>query len=220
MGKKTPGDTHYSLKSEYKRAYMRGGNSVRNRFWRQIVSMTPYDVEILFESDSETFIKEKEVEFIKLYGKIHDNSGTLANITNGGDDKSVFSEIGEINFGKMPVYAYSIDGRYIGFYKSRKDAKERLGIKTCITNVFNNGGATSKYQLFDKYMGVSVQPKYVLDKRNGYSVFIKYNSDKEGVVFSSLLKAANYVGVSYSTLKYRLEKHGFYKNFTIKYSSK
>ena len=74
---------HPNLKSEYRRAYetIRKESSI----WNKIINKTEYDVEILFESDNYDFIKEKEIEFIILYGRISKNTGCLANLTDGGD---------------------------------------------------------------------------------------------------------------------------------------
>jgi hypothetical protein len=71
------------LKSEYRRAYET--NRKESSIWNNIVSKTEYEVEILFESDDYEFIKQKEIEFIKLYGRINKNTGCLANMTDGGD---------------------------------------------------------------------------------------------------------------------------------------
>lgn len=66
----------------------------RNFFWDLIVSKTDYDIDILYESDSREIIQEKEIEFIKLYGRRDLNLGSLCNLTNGGDNgllRSAFS---------------------------------------------------------------------------------------------------------------------------------
>jgi hypothetical protein len=57
----------------------------RNNHWNSIVEKTDYEVEILFEHDDYEFIKEKEIEFISLHGRIDLGLGTLCNKTNGGD---------------------------------------------------------------------------------------------------------------------------------------
>jgi hypothetical protein len=57
----------------------------RSTHWENIVKKTDYEVEILFEHEDYNFIKEKEVEFINLYGRNDLGSGTLCNKTNGGD---------------------------------------------------------------------------------------------------------------------------------------
>jgi len=56
-----------------------------NRIWDNIVSKTEYDIEILFETDNYEYAKQKEQEFIKLYGRIDLGTGTLSNLTDGGD---------------------------------------------------------------------------------------------------------------------------------------
>lgn len=62
-------------------------NEKKNRgpHWKNIVKKTDYEVEILFEHEDYNFIKEKEVEFISLYGRNDLGLGTLCNKTNGGD---------------------------------------------------------------------------------------------------------------------------------------
>ena len=57
----------------------------RGDHWNKIVAKTDYEVEIIFEHDSYDFIKEKEIEFIELYGRSDMGLGTLCNKTNGGD---------------------------------------------------------------------------------------------------------------------------------------
>lgn len=66
----------------YKRAH---DNVRRNCFWKSIVNKTLYKIEIICESNNRKFIEEKEVEFIKLYGRRNLNLGTLCNLTDGGE---------------------------------------------------------------------------------------------------------------------------------------
>jgi hypothetical protein len=66
----------------YKRAYKKSG---RNEIWHRIVTKTEYEVEIMLDNIPFNILKEKEKEFIKIYGKIRDHNGTLSNITDGGD---------------------------------------------------------------------------------------------------------------------------------------
>ena len=66
----------------YQRAYSKTG---RNNFWKRITSKTTYEVEIILESNDYEFIKQKEIEFINIYGKRNSKSGTLVNLTDGGD---------------------------------------------------------------------------------------------------------------------------------------
>ena len=82
IGTKQP-RIHNSVNSEYRRAYET--NRKESYIWNNIVNKTVYEVEILFESDNYDFIKEKEIEFISLYGRINSNTGILSNMTDGGD---------------------------------------------------------------------------------------------------------------------------------------
>ena len=57
----------------------------RNNLWKKIVSKSDYNIEILFDNITYEEAKIKEIEFIKLYGRIDLNNGILTNLTNGGD---------------------------------------------------------------------------------------------------------------------------------------
>lgn len=69
-------------KSEYERAYI---TRDRNSLWKSIVSRTEYTIEILFETNDLELIKQKEIEFITLYGRKILGTGSLANLSGGGD---------------------------------------------------------------------------------------------------------------------------------------
>lgn len=57
----------------------------RSRHWKNIKSSTTYRVEILFDDLTEIEAKEKEIEFVKLYGRADLGLGTLVNFTDGGE---------------------------------------------------------------------------------------------------------------------------------------
>lgn len=71
-----------SITLEFSRAYAKTG---RNKFWKNIICKTKYKVEILLESNDYEFIKEKEIEFVKLYGRRNLGLGSLVNLTDGGE---------------------------------------------------------------------------------------------------------------------------------------
>jgi len=57
----------------------------RSNFWQNIYNQTLIDVEIIYDNISFEEAKEKEKEFIKLYGRRNLGTGCLVNLTDGGD---------------------------------------------------------------------------------------------------------------------------------------
>jgi hypothetical protein len=52
------------------------------------VKNSAYEVEVIFEHNDFNFIKDKEKEFIKLYGRVDLGTGSLINQTSGGQGRS------------------------------------------------------------------------------------------------------------------------------------
>jgi len=75
-------------KTEYGRAYERFS---RNEHWLNIVNKVNYEVEIIYEHSDVCVIKEKEIEFIALYGR-SEFGGLLCNMTDGGDGTKNMSQ--------------------------------------------------------------------------------------------------------------------------------
>ena len=69
-------------RNDYIRANER---SRRSEWWKKIIEKTDYRIDILFDDVTPEFAKEKEIEFIKLYGRRDLGLGTLVNMTDGGD---------------------------------------------------------------------------------------------------------------------------------------
>lgn len=71
-------------KKDYARAY-ESSISKRNSIWIKIYNKTSIDIEILIEGLSKEEASIKEQEFISLYGRKDLGTGTLCNLTDGGD---------------------------------------------------------------------------------------------------------------------------------------
>lgn len=107
----------------------------RNDIWKRITAKTEHKVQIMLESDSYEFIKEKEIEFIELYGQISNNTGTLANITQGGEGnlgvKFTQERKDKIRKGNLkhgiPVYQYDQDGNLIKHWEHIGEATKSIG---------------------------------------------------------------------------------------------
>lgn len=73
-----------TFESEYKRAFSLAS---RSKGWREVYDECNSNIliEIIFEDDDYRVVKSKEIEFIKLYGRINLGTGILVNLTDGGD---------------------------------------------------------------------------------------------------------------------------------------
>ena len=56
----------------------------RNRHWKRIVAKTEYEVEIIESNLTKEEAYEKEIWYIKFYGRRDMKTGTLVNLTGGG----------------------------------------------------------------------------------------------------------------------------------------
>lgn len=74
-----------SFEREFKRAF---SINKRNRFWYNITNKVKFKVEIVLQSNNLKYIKSKEIDFIKLYGRRDLGLGTLYNLTDGGESNS------------------------------------------------------------------------------------------------------------------------------------
>ena len=66
----------------YQRAY---NYQRRTKYWKNITNKTQYKVEILLDNLTWDEACNKEIEFIKLYGRVDLNGGSLVNMTDGGE---------------------------------------------------------------------------------------------------------------------------------------
>jgi hypothetical protein len=103
----------------FKRAKTKKG---RNEIWKKIASKTTYDVEILFSDISTEYAKQKEIEFIALYGRIANKDGILANLSGGGE---CYENPSLLTREKLSIATKGVNNPFYG-KKHTKETKEFL----------------------------------------------------------------------------------------------
>ncbi len=104
-----------------------------NKIWKAITNKTKWKVEILLESDDYEFIKQKEIEFVSLYGRIDLGTGILSNLTNGGEGCYGFKPtVGQLE--KMKI-------------AQSKNYKRIIGVKINDNSIHNFKSVTEASQL-------------------------------------------------------------------------
>ena len=124
---------YIGIGKDEKRAYDKTNS--RNFIWKGIIKKSEYRVEILFEDLSIKDAKNKEIELIALYGKKINKTGTLANLSDGGDLSRLGTKhtsetkikmsnkaTGRISPNKGKTFPKGVTGRAKGF----KHSNERL----------------------------------------------------------------------------------------------
>lgn len=127
---------YISKHTNYQRAYSK---KERNKHWTNVFNKTKYKVEILMEDKNLDFIKQKEIEFISLYGRKDLKKGILVNMTNGGDGcfgciPNDYSKKVSSDMHSIPIYQYTIDNKFIRKWKSTQEASNSLNITD--TNIY------------------------------------------------------------------------------------
>lgn len=185
--------------SHYQRAY---ATKNRNKWWKNIVNKTSYEVEIIYESNDYEYIKEKEKEFILLY------KNTLCNLTDGGDSAP------EICL--KEVFKYSLNGDFICKYKSTADAARESEVSTsalnrCLTGQrkSNNLGNCQWFYIFKGEKIPATNSGKNTTKRK-----VRLYNDSEEYIFNSRKECAEFIHRSPGRVT-DLIKIGVFENYKI-----
>lgn len=203
----------------YKRAY--DTPKRRNKIWKDITKKTSFEVEILLESDNYSFILQKEIEFIALYGRIDKKTGCLANMTDGGEgtlglicSEEKARKISEANKGRIKSeneriligknMQKSVINKLTGeIFESIKLAAEREGM--AVHNLYQGLWSFSpscKYKYLDEKLNFL---KKIKGKRG--KAGIKVRNKETNQIFNTAKEAAEFENMElfkfYSCLGYK-----------------
>jgi len=189
----------------------------RNKIWKSILAKTDYAVEILLESDNYDFIKQKEIEFIALYGRKNLNNGSLVNLTDGGDGalgvilsmearqkisiKSSNKSEEHLDKIRHSIFQYdAVTGKFIQELKGKTNSAKDFKLdRTSICMAIKSKNKYSKgYLWFDKYQGENVKPfNGVFRQFNGIIMLDKITKE-EICYFETITKAFNFLNKKHS----------------------
>ena len=135
--------------ANYKRAYQ---TYKRNEYWKRVNNITEIEVEVLFDGLTWELANYYEKYLIATYGRVNKGTGTLVNMTDGGDGvrgwiitedgrkrmsnaKKGFRHTAEANLKNkishsIPIIQMTRQGEFIREWDSTIDASRELGFKS------------------------------------------------------------------------------------------
>lgn len=144
--------TKYNHDKDYTRA--KATASQRSSIWRGIVSRTEYKVIILHENNDYNIIKQLEIDYIAKFGQIIYETGSLCNITKGGDGK-----LGYRNKKKLKqVYIYKKTGEFFKEFEANVDCARFLKVGDSCVNSLINKNYLLKGFILKSYKTDKVEP--------------------------------------------------------------
>lgn len=180
-------------KSE-KRAYNKNNN--RSIFWKNIVNKTDYKIEIIEKNLTWEEACKLEKELIIKYGRKDLNTGTLVNLTFGGDGycNGPLSEEHKFKIGKAHKGMKRNEKSKLNMSNSKKGISFTEEHKNKLKKVWKN-----KYN--EGY--IHPQSKKIIDT-------------KTGNIFNSIKEASEYYNIKYRTLHAKLSNE-YNNNTTLKF---
>ena len=206
-------------KTEFERAYAK---TKRSDFWKNVVAKTSIRIEILFESDDCDFIKKKEIELIKKYGrKCCDPDGILVNLDEGGALNTAPKRRG------ISVNQLSLEGVLIKTWNELSDINKQLSFLT--TNIVKccRGKQVTAYGYKWEYLKNKAFKKvYPSTSRknnnsnNRVGIIVTNKQTLEQLLFRTQQSCAKYFGLHRSTINHYLHKKFEHSLYTFEYRQK
>jgi hypothetical protein len=202
-----------------KRAY---DKRKRNAYWNYIVSKSEYRVDILLDDLTYEQAKEKEIEFIKLYGRKDLGLGTLSNMTDGGDGTVGLKMSDEANKKRSDKQK----NKFVSNETKEKISKSLQGHKVSEKSL-QKLSERNKKPITDeqrKNMSLAQIKRYSSTEKKQYIKIGRNHKggknpraksvidDITGIVYETIKEAANKLNMNYSHLKCML--NGIRKNKT------
>lgn len=144
--------------------YRHSAKQNRNIIWNKIVAKTEWESEIILDNVTWEDACQKEIEFIKLYGRINKGTGTLANMTDGGDGNLGLSHSPEA-IKKISEASKSRPGYWKGKKMPEEVRKKLSTTKTGVPNYKLRGRERTNTQI-EAVRKHSYGNKYNLGKRH------------------------------------------------------
>lgn len=195
--------------SNYNRAYEIKKDR-RNIVWSRIASKSEIEVEIMLDGLSWDNACEKEIEFIKLYGRIDNGNGILSNLTDGGD--GTLGLIVSEKTRKENSERFSGKGNPMYNKSHSKELIEQIRLKNIGKVAWNKGLKTGANIKLSKAKKGCVAWNKGLKNVNGVSLSKLVLNLQNGVYYQSCKEASFVYGYKHSTLKSML--NGTNKNKT------
>jgi hypothetical protein len=195
--------------SNYNRAYEIKKDR-RNIVWSRIASKSEIEVEIMLDGLSWDNACEKEIEFIKLYGRIDNSNGILSNLTDGGD--GTLGLIVSEKTRKENSERFSGKGNPMYNKSHSKELIEQIRLKNMGKVAWNKGLKTGANIKLSKAKKGCIAWNKGLKNVNGVSLSKLVLNLQNGVYYQSCKEASFVYGYKHSTLKSML--NGTNKNKT------
>ena len=191
-----------------KRAY---DKRKRNNYWNNITSKSKYRVDILFDDLTYQQAKEKEIEFIKFYGRKDLGLGTLCNMTDGGDGSTGYKPTEEMNKKRSDKLKNRIMSEEHKDKISKSLQGHKVSEKSLQRLLERNKTPISEEQR--KNMSLAQIKRYSLIEKKQYikrgydnkghknPMAKKVIDDMTGIIYYTIKDAANDLNINYSYLK-------------------